>query len=183
MPLERVMVIGTTGSGKTTFATRLAGMLKVPHIELDAIHWQPGWKPLPENEFRRRVSQATSAPAWVCDGGYHAVRDLTWGRADTVIWLDFSFPFIFWRLLRRTVRRSWTREELWAGNRESWRQSFFSRDSILLWLLRSYRRRRRQYPQLLWLPDFAHLKVFRFQRPADAEAWLESLKERMEVMS
>lgn len=69
----RVAVIGASGAGKSTFARRLSAALGAPHVELDAINWQPGWRDLsgqdPE-EFRRRVSAALAADAWVSDGNF-----------------------------------------------------------------------------------------------------------------
>lgn len=86
--MERVSVIGTSGSGKTTFAGRLAGILRVPHIELDSLSWEAGWTPVPRDIFRSRVSEAINADRWVVDGNYgQDARDLIWERADTVVWL------------------------------------------------------------------------------------------------
>ncbi|MEA3340832.1 MAG: adenylate kinase, partial [Chloroflexota bacterium] len=146
--MRRVHVVGTSGSGKTTVAQRLAARLEVPHVELDALYWEPGWMGVPPEVFRRRVSEALSGETWIVDGNYSRVREIIWDRADTVVWLDFPLAVIMGRLLWRTLSRIVTREELWHGNRESARMTFCSRDSILLWALTTYRRRRREYPAL-----------------------------------
>ncbi len=177
--LSRIVVVGTTGSGKTTVARRLAQLLGVPHIELDALNWQPNWVGLAEHdlqEFRRRVDTAVDASNdWVTDGNYRVVRDIVWGHAANVVWLDYPLWLIMWRLFRRTVRRAWTREELWNGNRESFRKGFLSRDSLFLWALQSHSRRRREYPVLLAQPEHAHLRVFRHRWPRETERWLRRL--------
>jgi adenylate kinase family enzyme len=173
--LQRIVVIGTSGSGKTTLAGQLAGKLGLVHIELDALHWRPDWQMAPLPEFRASAAEAVSQERWALDGNYSKVRDIVWARADTVVWLDYSLPRIMWQLLRRTLSRSFKREELWAGNRESVRTSFFSRDSILLWALTTYRRRRRNYPQLLALPEHSHLHVVHLRSPRETADWLASL--------
>lgn len=175
--MKRISVVGTSGSGKTTFARQIAQRMGVPHVELDALHWEPNWQEAPVEVFQQRVETALSEDAWVVDGNYSAIRSVVWGRADTVVWLDFSFPIVFARILKRTARRVFTREELWnTGNRESLRMTFLSRDSILLWVLRTYRRRRREYPELFKRPENAHLQVIRLESPRCAAAWLSEIK-------
>ena len=148
------------------------------HVECDALAWGPSWTPRPAETFRALAGEATSGDAWVSDGNYGGagVRDLIWRRADTIVWLDYPFGVVFWRLLRRTLSRIRSREELWpgTGNRETIRNSFFSRESLFVWLLRTYWRRRRLFPELLERPEYRHLAVHRFRRPADAERWLEA---------
>ena len=159
MNLRRVAVVGTSCSGKTTFAATLAAQLRVPHIELDALHWRPGWVPAPRDAFRAAVSEAVAADCWISDGNYSAVRDLVWGRATAVIWLDYPFATVLRRALYRTARRALLREELYSGNRESFRKALLSRDSILLWVVTSYGRLWREYPELFRQAAFAHLDV------------------------
>ena len=166
VPGQRIAVVGTSGSGKTTTAHQLARKLEVPHIELDALHWGPDWTLAPLHVFRERVAEALRGGTWVVDGNYSKVRDIVWSRADTIVWLDYHLAVILWRLAGRTLRRAFRHEELWRGNRESLRRSLFSRDSILLWALRSYRRRRRDYPELLRRVEYAHLSAMRLHSPS-----------------
>ena len=127
----KIVVVGTTCSGKTTVARRLAEQHGVPHVELDALHWGPNWSE-PE---RRGVPCARRERAlgagWVADGSYHGkLGDLVLEQADLVVWLDPPLPTILGRVWARTLRRIRTREELWGGNRETWRGAFLSRDSL-----------------------------------------------------
>ena len=171
-------MVGSTGSGKTTFARRLAAHIGAPHVECDALAWGPNWTIRPAETFRALAAEATGGDEWVTDGNYGGagVRDIIWRRADTLVWLDYPLPIVFWRLLRRTVSRIRSGEELWpgTGNRETIRNSFFSRESLFVWLLRTFWRRRRQFPVLLARPEYAHLRVHRFRSPAEAEGWLNT---------
>ena len=83
--IRRVSVVGSSGSGKTTFAAQIAARLGVPHIELDAIWWGPNWTHLDAETFAAKVDVATAADAWVCDGNFSAVRQIVLERADTVV--------------------------------------------------------------------------------------------------
>jgi adenylate kinase family enzyme len=169
---RRIHVVGTTGSGKTTLAQRLAQLLRFPHVELDALHWGPNWTLPTVEDFRESVAEALSGDRWMVDGNYGKVRDIVWARADTVVWLDYALPVIMGRLLWRTIRRGVRREELWSGNRERLWIQFFSRDSLLLWALQTYRRRQREYPMLLARPEYAHLAVVRLRSPRATKDWL-----------
>ena len=175
--MERVVVVGTSCSGKSTLARQLARSLESPHVELDGIHWMSGWRERPVAEVRRLAVAAAAAERWVMDGNYSVVRDIVWGRATAVVWLNYPFRVVLWRALYRTTRRVVTREELFSGNREGFRQSFLSRDSIILWAITSHRRVRREYRQILDGGDYPHLQVIELRRPAEAEALVAALGE------
>jgi adenylate kinase family enzyme len=176
LPGRRIVVVGTSGSGKTTLARELAAIIDAPHIELDALHWGPNWQPAPLEAFRGAVEAALAGERWVVEGNYAKVRDIVWRRADTVIWLNYSLATVFRRLLRRTVTRAVRKEPLWHGNRESLRQAFFSRESILLWALQTHYPNRGKYSALFACQEFAHLKRITFNNAKDAAAWLTALR-------
>ena len=173
--LKRVVIIGTSCSGKTTFARNLAQKLQVQHIELDSIHWKPNWTPTPKEEFRSLATEAVAPELWVLDGNYSAVRDILWARATTLIWLNYPFHVVAWRAVSRTFRRVFGRQVMWSGNRETFRKSFMSKDSILWWVLKTYRRRRQEYPHLFKEPANRHLQITVLTSPAEAERFLRSV--------
>jgi adenylate kinase family enzyme len=177
LSLNRVVVVGTSGSGKTTLARNIAQTLDIPHIELDAIYWGPNWTPLETPIFQERMREAAAAERWAADGNYHHVRDIVWMRATTLIWLNYPFWLVMWRVISRTLVRSFRNQELWNGNRETIRLSFFSRDSIILWSFNTYHRRRKKFPILFQQPEYGHLNIIVHQSPAETKRWLSTLKE------
>ena len=178
--ISRVVVIGTSCTGKTRFARSLADALSIPHVELDALHWQPNWVPRATAEFRALTAQALAKDCWVTDGNYGVVRDLVWSRATTVIWLNYAFRLVLWRAVARTVRRVLTREVLFSGNRESLRMAFFSRESILWWVITTFHRRRKQYRELFDKKSFPLRSYIEFRKPSEAESFLDRLKTETE---
>ena len=172
--MRRVVVIGTTGSGKSTLAERLSEQTGLRVVELDALFWGRDWQGAPVELFRHRVERETRDDGWIVVGNYSQVRDLVWRPADTLIWLDLPLSLVMWRLVRRTVRRVTTREELWGtGNRETWRNSFFSRQSILLWALRTHRRNREKFT--LECEFLAKEKrVVRLKSPSEVERFVSA---------
>ncbi len=172
---RRIIITGTTGSGKTTLARQLAERLALPHIELDALYWEPNWTPAAPEVFRARVAQALSGDTWVADGNYSSARDLIWSRADMLIWLDYPFPLILWRICKRGLARSLKRVELWHGNRETLHTAFFSPNSLWLYALKTHFRRRKEYPAVLAAPEHAHLTVIHLRSPHATQDWLASL--------
>ncbi len=134
--MQRVSVVGCSGSGKSTVGRQLARDLGVPYIELDSIYHQPGWVSLPREEFRRRVTEAAAADRWVIDGNYSSsVQDLVWARADTVVWLDLPRRTVMRQVIWRTLRRVSFGAELWNGNRERWANllTWVPEDSVISW--------------------------------------------------
>ena len=174
---SRVVVLGLTGSGKTTLAAALGRKLDAPHIELDALNWEPNWTQAPREVFRQRLSEAIVGDAWVVDGNYSQGRDLVWPRATAIVWLDYPLPFVLVRLFRRTVWRGVAGVELWSGNRERLWGQFFSRDSLFLWILQQRPKHKREYPLIPTLPEAAGARFIRLRSARAAAHWLAGLAE------
>ncbi len=173
----RIVVVGSTGSGKTTLARELAHLHGVAHVELDALNWDPNWTQAPAEVFRQRVAAALEGrEGWVVDGNYSRARDLVWPRATHIVWLDFPLRIVLWRLFWRTLRRWWRQEELWNGNRERFSDNFLSKDSLFLWAIQTHRRRRREFPALFQAPEHEHIHVVRLRSPAETTAWLKEYR-------
>ncbi len=172
---SRIAVIGTSGSGKTTVSAEIARRLQIRHIELDAIHWGQGWNETPLTEFREAVEDATTGESWVVDGNYSRVRDIVWRKATMVVWLDLPFSTVFWRIVLRTVKRIVTRQQLWNQNREGL-DALVGPDSMPTWVMKTYWRRKTEYPMLFSKPEYAHLQVIRLTSIREVTDWLASLE-------
>jgi len=177
--MQRISVIGSSASGKTTTARALSERLDLPHLELDAVFHQPGWVPKPDDAFRAEVAEFTDGGRWVVDGNYTSlgVAQLVWPRADTIVWLDPSRPVVMSRVVRRTLRRVITREELWNGNREPWTNLYRTtpEDNIIVWAWTRFHHTRRRYEAMLTDGTWAHLDVIRLRTRRERAAFVESL--------
>jgi adenylate kinase family enzyme len=174
--VRRVSVIGGSCTGKTTLSRELAQTLGVPHIELDALHHDAGWQEAPADVLRARVDAALAAApdGWVADGNYHGkLGTYVLERADTVVFLDLPQRTALRRVAWRTLRRSVTREELWNGNRESFRIAF-SRDSIVWWVIRNHGSHRKKWPERV--APLTHLQVIRLRSAGQVRDWLQSIQ-------
>lgn len=141
---NKIVIVGSTGSGKTTLGSKLSKLLDIPHVQLDSLFWKPNWCESTNDEFRAKVEEAVSQDKWIIDGNYARNQDITTGNADTIIWLDYPLYKITFRVLKRSIKRVLTKEPLWHNNRESFRK-LFSKDSIVLFAITSYNRKNSRY--------------------------------------
>ena len=101
--MNRIMVVGNAGAGKSTFARRLGGKLALPVIHLDSHFWRPGWQ-IPETKaWRQQLVALAASPAWVMDGNYINTFDIRMPRADALVWLDYQRGACMRRVLMRTI--------------------------------------------------------------------------------
>lgn len=173
---DRIVVIGTSGAGKTTMARSIARTLGRTHVEFDSYRHGPNWTETPDDEFRAQLSEALGGDVWVADGNYSVARGVVWPRATMLVWLDYPINVVMWRLFWRTMRRGIFRQRLWNGNRENLWQHLFSRQSLFLWALQTHWLRRRTLPPLMAQPEHAHLEVVRLRSPGAARRWLRALR-------
>ena len=170
---RRISVWGVTGAGKTTLSRELGARLGLAVIELDALRHRRGWDSTSYEELRPQLAARLDAAVdgWVCDGLYSKLMDVYLPRIDTLIILDPPWVRSFARLLRRTLGRGVARARLYGpeGPRESLAVTFFSRESILWWSIRTHRQKRRTFAERrATLPASVRVHVLRRQRDVDA---------------
>jgi adenylate kinase family enzyme len=169
--VQRVLVTGNTGAGKTTAARRLAGRLDLPFHEIDELAFAPGWAESPT--YLADVTALADGPAWVLDSwGDTRIRDHLWGRADTLIWLDYPMRVLLPRIVRRSLRRTIRREKIFNGNTETYAE-WLHRDHPVWSAIRGHHRRRAEMTRRL--PLFPDLIVVRLQAPHETEQWLTTV--------
>jgi adenylate kinase family enzyme len=175
--LSRVNVVGCSGSGKSAVSRRLSEQLSHPYIEMDALFWKKGWTESTDEEFFARLETALDREKWVLDGNYDRTLPIKWSKVTAVIWVDYAFARTLAQAVRRALRRTWTGAEIWpdTGNRESFYRTFFTRDSVLLWTIRSHRSIRERYVARMTDPKFRHIRFVRLRSPAETRAFLDAL--------
>lgn len=102
--MDRVLVVGCSGAGKTSFALRLGEKTGLPVVHLDREFWRPGWTEPSMTVWRHQVEELAARPRWIMDGEFRNSLDLRLPRADTVIFLDMPRWLSLARVARRTVR-------------------------------------------------------------------------------
>jgi len=175
--MKRINVIGTTGSGKSTFSTRLANKIDCQYIQMDQIFWKSGWTESTDDEFIPKVKNAVAGDCWVLDGNYSRTNDIKWQNADTIIWIDFSYFRTLSQLFKRTVIRIVLQQELWlgTGNRESFGKSFMSKKSIFVWFFKNYQKNKSRYSKLMRSPSVKHIEFIRLRSPKEVKQFIEDI--------
>lgn len=177
---RRVLVAGVSGVGKTTLAAAISAAIRAPHTEIDGLFHGPNW--VPRESFLEDVEAFTAEEAWVTEWQYARARPLLAGRADTLVWLDLPVRVALWRLIRRTMRRSRARAELWNGNVEPpLRRMLVDRDHIIRWGIRTRRKLKPVVPRLE--SEHPDLRVVRLRSQRDVDTWLRALADAMRVAS
>ncbi|AFR49940.1 Adenylate kinase-related kinase [Gordonia sp. KTR9] len=169
-PPRRIAVAGVSGVGKTTTARRIAAVVDVPHVEIDALHHGPGWTRRPE--FLDDVRTFIDEGAWVTEWQYGDARPLIAENADIMVWLDLPYwTTTFPRVVRRTIRRRVRREPLWNGNTEPpMRTILTDPEHIIRWSVSHRHTYAERVPRLRNThPD---LRIVRLRTQSEVDAWI-----------
>jgi adenylate kinase family enzyme len=170
--MTRIWIIGASGSGKSTLARQLANKIGASCVDLDELNWRPNWQEAPPAEFLADVERALADTSWVVAGNYSRIQSRFLQDADTIIWLDYSLPIVLGRQLKRIVRRVVFHEPCCNGNQETLRRTL-SRDSVLLWLLTTFHRGRRQRWATKRRARLNGTRFLHFRRPFQCSLWLQ----------
>ena len=166
--MQRVIVIGPCGAGKSTASFRLAELLGLPIYHLDRLHWRAGWVESTREELEAALAPILARERWVIDGNYGGTMAARIERADTIVYLDYPVRLCLWRVLKRVLRyRGRVRPDMAEGCPERLNLEFFF--YILNW-------NRGPRPRTEAKLEGYEAKVRRFRRPRELEAWLRSLR-------
>ena len=178
---SRIHVIGTSCSGKSTFARMLAQVLSIPHVELDALHWGANWQEAETSVFQARVTAATRPESWIVDGSYgRKVGDIVSAERNCIIWIDIALPIILMRFFKRSIQRAWTKELLWGGCYETLTNSIFMKNSLLIWILKNHGPSRSKYSSLLQSPPQG-VSVIRLKSSQDINNFLNLAQDNKDI--
>ncbi|MBJ7554486.1 shikimate kinase [Marinomonas spartinae] len=176
--MKRINIVGTSGSGKSTVGRMLATKLGYPYLEMDAMFWKPDWQESTDEEFFAKLEHQLLQEKWVLDGNYHRTAPIKWVNVDTVLWVDYSFTRTLYQAVKRAFLRSLSKQELWdkTGNVETFSKVFFSKDSIILWTLKTYKKNRIRYAEMINDPKYGHIKFVRIRSPKKAKQFVDGLR-------
>lgn len=177
--MKFINIIGTTGSGKSTLARKLAQKRQLHYIELDDLLWLDDWQESSNEALFSKLKTAMedATAGWVLDGLYTRTVPMIMQQVDTVIWLDYPFSINLYRLTKRTLGRVISRKKLWenSNNRESLKL-MLSKESIFVWLIKSYPKNRNKYFDLMQNPAYQHIQFIRLTSPKQTESFLKHVK-------
>ncbi|MGN5763676.1 adenylate kinase [Acinetobacter calcoaceticus] len=177
--MKFINVVGSSAAGKTTFARQLAQKLGLSHIEMDDLFWLDNWQETPDHEFFAKLQHQMdeAASGWVLDGNYSRTLDLKLKYIDTIIWLDYSFSLNLYRSVKRAISRAVTQKRLWenSNNRESFKTSFLSKDSIILWMITHHAQNRKKYLAMMNDARYQHIRFIRLTSPKQAAIFLNEM--------
>lgn len=169
----RIIVVGTSGAGKTTLAAAIADRVDIPHVEIDGLAHGPDWTM--REEFVADVEAFAATDAWVTEWQYTAVRAILAARATAAVWLDYPLWLRMGRNVRRTIRRRTRREVLWNGNIEPPLWTFFTDpDHVTRYAWRG-RKKYDDLPDRLAAMGRADLPIVRLRTQAETDQWLATL--------
>ncbi|HEX8456515.1 MAG TPA: DNA topology modulation protein [Pyrinomonadaceae bacterium] len=168
--MRRVLVVGSGGAGKSTFARRLGQLLDVEVVHLDKLYWNAGWVETAKEVWAEKVSELVQRDAWVMDGNYSGTFDIRIPACDTIIFLDMPRRLCLWRVVKRFVQhRGGTRPDMAAGCNEQLRPEF------ILWIW-NYPKRQRTAVLKLMREQAACKRMIRLRSPAEAERFLAAVR-------
>lgn len=177
--LNRINVIGTSGSGKSTLAKEISQILEIPYVEMDLLFWKPNWTESSDEEFLPKLEQNLSREKWVLDGNYQRTAKVKWKNVQTIIWVDYSKSRTFFQAIKRAMLRIIANKELWpnTNNHESFKQTFLSKKSILLWTYQTYDSNVKKYEALLNDSNFSHIQIIRIRSPREKKKFLNLIEQ------
>lgn len=179
---KRINVVGTSGSGKSTLGRRLAEISGGRFVGLDELFWLPNWQEKPDDRFLPDLEKELDCEKWVLDGNYNRTKPIKWKNVEAVVWIDLPFWLNLKQAVFRAAKRAWSKKEIWpgTGNYETFRKSFFSKDSVVLWTITSYDGIVERYEKDMEAPENSHIKFYRLKNHKQIEEFVSEYKKSWE---
>ena len=171
--MQKVMVIGCCGAGKSTFSKKLQERTQLQLIHLHQEHWHPNWQETPKDSWEKIVQKLALQPTWIMDGNYGGTLELRIQEADTIIYLDYPTWIGLWRVFKRTLKH-WRRErpDMVKGCRERFSWTFFH------YVARYNKTRRAALLDTLNSINKKEMQIYIFRNDQEADAFLTRIKGR-----
>lgn len=167
--MNKLLVIGVSGAGKSMLAKRLSEILRLPFFPSDGFYWDADWQIAPIDKVHQRLMDALSHDKWILDGNFDDEHEWVWKQADCIIWLDYPLPTILTQVITRNLRWTLTRQTVWSGNRMTLPRAI----SGIRHTVKTYPVKREAYPR--WLDELSGVKVCRFRSKKETDLWLRDL--------
>lgn len=166
-------------------ARHVALQLGLTYHELDASFHQPGWTPLAQEEFARRIKEFVQGDAWIIDGNYGHVQHHVFEKAQVIVAFDLARYTVMRRIVKRTIRRVLRSEVLWNENREGIGNLFAwnPEKSVIRWSWTTYHRRAKHIAWLETLAKDRGVRFFRVQKAAPTEQTVNEIFNQMHFAS
>lgn len=170
--MKKVLVIGSCGAGKSTFAKRLHLATGLKLIHLDSFYHLPNWEEPPDDVWLKTVKELVSGDEWIIDGNYGGSMEMRMNYCDTVIWLDFPRTVCLWRVIKRTLKYyKKTRPDMAEGCKERFDREFL----IYVWNFQKDKN-----PSIeSRLKKFGKIKIFRLKSNQEIEDFLIGIKQHL----
>ena len=170
----KINVVGTSGSGKSTFSKKLSRKINHSYIEMDELHWKSDWIESNTEDFFEKLKKKLSSENWILDGNYFKAQDIKWEKTNQVIFLDLPFWVVFFRVIRRSIFRVIKREKLWHGNKESFVNLFFSKESMILHTIRSFQKNRDRFHELSRSKKYKYIEFVKLKSQKEIDEFLSN---------
>ena len=166
--MERIIIIGCPGAGKTTLARALKEKLGLPLVHLDQLWWKENWEHVTREEFDSRLAMAVNMDRWIIDGNYSRTIEMRLPRCDTIIYLDFDRWLCLWGMLQRVIRNyGRTRPDMGGNCPERFDWEFVK----WIWNFNKENRTR----NYTWIARAKHAKAIVLKNRREVSRFLESL--------
>ena len=166
--MQRILVIGCGGAGKSTLSRQIGERLQLPVLHLDAHYWQPGWIEPNREDWAQTVAALTARDAWVMDGNYSGTLPMRLAACDRVVFLDLPRWRCLWRVCRRSLTyRGRTRPDMAEGCPERLEWAFFK------WIWQFPRQTRPRLEAML--AQVQGKQVIRLRSPGEVRGFLREL--------